>query len=94
MGIITFSDSAEIVHNLDSFSSAANAATAIASLQLSSSTTDTAAGLELIETIFLDRYGGRTNVPDVAIVITYGVSSARPGQLPYVAVNLRQKGVI
>ena len=91
-GLITFSETGQIVFNLNQYSTRTELVDAINAISIVGPGTDIAAGLDAVETVLLPSNGGREEVSDLVVVITYDTSDRRPGELAYAATQLRQAG--
>ena len=76
VGLLTFADDARLQFSLGRYATRASAAAAIAGVQHSRGTTNTAAALRYVrESMFTRAGGARDNVPDVLVVLTDGGSN-------------------
>lgn len=76
IGVIVFGNDAEVKFHLNSYNNKPDILRAISRIQYSYGRTNTADALKLMRTeMFRQRNGDRSDIPNVAIVITDGVSN-------------------
>lgn len=92
VGLIRFSDTAELEFTLDRYTTKNELINRIKSLKYAGSFTNTQAALNLLHTRLFGTAGDRLNVPNIAIVITDGESNIRRENTIPEAETARAKG--
>ncbi|KAL5006010.1 hypothetical protein ScPMuIL_017168 [Solemya velum] len=94
VGVVMFSTTSQIHFHLDDYYSTANIYKAIGDIDYSPGNTNTAAGLRAIrEVMFTEEYGDRIDVPNVAVILTDGVSNIDSSQTISEALKAKNVGI-
>lgn len=94
VGLVTFSDDAEIVANLNTYQSRETLLQAVDNIEYKAGRTNTAAALRAAyEQIFIEANGDRFAVPNFGILLTDGQSTVDPDQTLPEAIEARVNGI-
>ncbi|CAH1783538.1 unnamed protein product [Owenia fusiformis] len=80
VGLVRFSDGGQVMFHLNSYNRRSDILNAISSVDYVKGATNTARGLELMRSMFSPVNGDRSDVPNLAYLITDGIPTVRKGQ--------------
>ncbi|CAH1784875.1 unnamed protein product [Owenia fusiformis] len=94
IGVLTFSDNAEIIINLNEFFDVTSIVNTIQTLQAGPGATYTANAMaKARDEMFIEGNGDRPDIPNVLVLISDGVSTVNPGETAPEALASKQKGI-